>query len=85
MVILTLFFWNAFFGIAGANNDINVLDNSSLFDDLLKDEADVALYAVNGVVFDKGYYLVDGIYPQWATFVKSFTTASDEKHSFFKK
>ena len=80
-----LWIWHAFFGIAGANNDINVLDNSPLFDDLLNDEAPVAPFAVNGVVFDKGYYLADGIYPQWATFVKSFTTASDEKHSFFKK
>ncbi|GJX31712.1 pol polyprotein [Tanacetum coccineum] len=30
------------FGVAGANNDINVLDNSSLFDDLLDDKAPVA-------------------------------------------
>ncbi|GKA98016.1 probable serine/threonine-protein kinase PBL7 [Tanacetum coccineum] len=30
-------FWHAFYGMAGANNDINVLDNSPLFDDLLDD------------------------------------------------
>nr|GEX90238.1 putative nuclease HARBI1 isoform X2 [Tanacetum cinerariifolium] len=29
-------------GVAGANNDINVLDNSPLFDDLLEDKAPVA-------------------------------------------
>ncbi|GKD64965.1 ALP1-like protein, partial [Tanacetum coccineum] len=29
--------WHAFYGMAGANNDINVLDNSPLFDDLLDD------------------------------------------------
>nr|GEV38482.1 hypothetical protein [Tanacetum cinerariifolium] len=28
-----LWIWHAFFGVAGANNDINVLDNSPLFDD----------------------------------------------------
>ncbi|GJX53141.1 ALP1-like protein [Tanacetum coccineum] len=69
----------------GSNNDINVLDNSSLFDDLLDDIAYVALFVVKGVGFKKGYYLADIIYPQWATFVKSFSVANDEKHSFFKR
>ncbi|GKA48827.1 ALP1-like protein isoform X1 [Tanacetum coccineum] len=36
-----LWIWHAFYGMAGANNDINVLDNSPLFDDLLDDLAPV--------------------------------------------
>ncbi|GJX04221.1 ALP1-like protein [Tanacetum coccineum] len=80
-----LWIWHAFFGVAGANNDINVLDNSPLFDDLLNDTAPVVPYVVNGVGYEKGYYLADGIYPQWATFVKSFTVANDAKHAYFKK
>nr|GFB25008.1 protein ALP1-like [Tanacetum cinerariifolium] len=71
--------------VAGSNNDINVLDNSPLFDDLLDDKAPVAPYVVNGVGFEKGYYLADGIYPQLATFVKSFTVANDAKHTYFEK
>ncbi|GJY39199.1 FAR1-related sequence 5-like protein, partial [Tanacetum coccineum] len=51
--------WHAVFGVAGANNDINVLDNSLLFDDLLDDKAPVAPYVVNGVEFEKGYYFAD--------------------------
>ncbi|GKD80462.1 ALP1-like protein [Tanacetum coccineum] len=47
--------------VAGANNDINVLDNSLLFDDLL-DIAPVAPFVVNGVGFEKGYYLANVIY-----------------------
>nr|GEY69988.1 protein ALP1-like [Tanacetum cinerariifolium] len=70
---------------ACANNDINVLDNSPLFDDFLDDKAPVAPYVVNGVGFEKGYYLAGGIYPQWATFVKSFTVANEAKHAYFKK
>nr|GEV89040.1 hypothetical protein [Tanacetum cinerariifolium] len=71
--------------MTGANNDINVLDDSSLFDDLIDDKSHVAPFVVNDVAFKKGYYSADGIYPQWATFVKSFTVANDAKHSYFKK
>nr|GEX98060.1 hypothetical protein [Tanacetum cinerariifolium] len=70
---------------AGANNDINVLDNSPLFDDLLDDLAPVVPYVVNGVEYRNGYYLADGIYPEWASFVKSFTVATDPKHTYFKQ
>ncbi|GKB01590.1 ALP1-like protein [Tanacetum coccineum] len=80
-----LWIWHAFFGIAGANNDINVLDNSPLFDDLLEDIAPAAPFVVNGVGFENGYYLAEGIYPRWASLVKSFTVANDVKHGYFKK
>ncbi|GJT05891.1 ALP1-like protein isoform X1 [Tanacetum coccineum] len=74
-----------FNGMAGANNDINVLDNSPLFDDLLDDLAPVVPYVVNGVQYRNGYYLADGIYPEWASFVKLFTVATDPKHTYFKQ
>ncbi|GJY83218.1 hypothetical protein Tco_0496594 [Tanacetum coccineum] len=80
-----LWIWHAFYGMAGANNDINVLDNSPLFDDLLDDLAPVVPYVVNGVQYRNGYYLADGIYPEWASFVKSFTVATDPKHTYFKQ
>ncbi|GKA66633.1 ALP1-like protein isoform X1 [Tanacetum coccineum] len=70
---------------SGANNDINVLDNYPLFDDFLDDKSPVAPFMVNGVGFEKGYYLADGIYPQQATFVKSFAVANDAKHNYVKK
>nr|GEW83258.1 hypothetical protein [Tanacetum cinerariifolium] len=77
--------WHAFYGKAGANNDINVLDNSPLFDDLLDDLAPVVSYVVNGVEYRNGYYLADEIYPEWESFVKSFTVATDPKHTYFKQ
>nr|GFD09438.1 protein ALP1-like [Tanacetum cinerariifolium] len=58
-----LWIWHAFYGIAGANNDINVLDNSPLSDDLLDALAPVVPYVVNEVEYRNGYYLADGIYP----------------------
>nr|GEY71584.1 hypothetical protein [Tanacetum cinerariifolium] len=68
-----------------ANNDLTVLNHSSLFDDLLDDIAPVVPFEVNGVTFQKGYYLADEIYPQWAAFVKSFTVARDERNAVFKR
>nr|GEV68940.1 protein ALP1-like [Tanacetum cinerariifolium] len=38
----------------GANNDLIVLNNSSLFDDLLDDIAPVTPFECNGVTFEKG-------------------------------
>ncbi|GJX78053.1 ALP1-like protein isoform X1 [Tanacetum coccineum] len=80
-----LWIWHAFFGVAGANNDLTVLNNSSLFDDLLDGIDPVAPFECNGVTFEKGYYLADDIYPQWASFVKSFTVASSEKNVLYKR
>ncbi|GJY37240.1 ALP1-like protein [Tanacetum coccineum] len=77
--------WHAFFGVAGANNDLTVLNDSRLFDDLLDGIAPMVPYEVNEVMFEKGYYLADGIYPQWATFVKSFTVERDERNAVFKR
>ncbi|GJU31676.1 ALP1-like protein [Tanacetum coccineum] len=80
-----LWIWHAFFGVAGANNDLTVLNNSPLFDDLLDGIDPVAPFECNGVTFKKRYYLADDIYPQWASFVKSFTVASSEKNVLYKR
>nr|GEX01231.1 hypothetical protein [Tanacetum cinerariifolium] len=68
-----------------ANNDITVLNNSSLFNDLLDDIAPVPPFEVNGVTFKQGYYLASDIYPQWSSFVKSFSVANSEKNALFKR
>ncbi|GKA50079.1 ALP1-like protein isoform X1 [Tanacetum coccineum] len=80
-----LWIWHAFFKVAGANNDLTVLNNSSLFDDLLDSIGPVAPFECNGVTFEKGYNLADDIYPQWASFVKSFTVTSSEKNVLYKR
>ncbi|XP_025647513.2 uncharacterized protein [Arachis hypogaea] len=42
-----LWIWHAFFGVSGSNNDINVLDRSPVFDDILNDCAPEDRWAVN--------------------------------------
>ncbi|XP_022031079.1 uncharacterized protein LOC110932026 [Helianthus annuus] len=45
---------------------------------------DTSFYA-NDVQYKYGYYLTDGIYPEWATLVKSPSCPDDEKRLYFKK
>ena len=75
--------WHAFFGVAGSNNDINVLNQSPLFTDVLRGEAPVVNFTVNGHEYNRGYYLADGIYPAWPVFMKGVTLPQSEKHRLF--
>ncbi|XP_057786725.1 uncharacterized protein LOC131004131 [Salvia miltiorrhiza] len=68
-----------------SNNDINVLNQSPLFNDVLQGQAPSIPFTVNGTQYDHGYYLTDDIYPEWATFVKSFQHPQDPKRRKFKK
>ncbi|CAA0833380.1 Unknown protein, partial [Striga hermonthica] len=78
-----LWIWHAFFGTPGSKNDINVLKQSPLFKDVLEGRAPKVSYIVNGHEKNMGYYLTDGIYPQWETFVKSINHPQIKKHQLF--
>ncbi|GJZ00430.1 zinc finger, CCHC-type containing protein [Tanacetum coccineum] len=80
-----LWFWHAYFRVPGANNDLNVLYGSPLFDDLLAEKSPEAPFQVNGKTYEKGYYLADEIYPQRSTFVKVFSIAREQKPIKFKR
>ena len=51
------------------NNDINVLDCSLVFDEVLDGHALEVNYTANGTNYTMEYYLTDSIYPEWAIFV----------------
>ncbi|XP_057784812.1 protein ALP1-like [Salvia miltiorrhiza] len=79
-----LWIWHAFFGTPGSNNDINVLNNSTLFKDRLQGMGVPVTYQVNNAYYTSGYYLTDSIYPNWPVFVKSPTHPTDSKRKRFK-
>jgi hypothetical protein len=75
--------WHAIFGVVGSNNDINVLNQSSLFIDVIRGRTPEVLFTVNSREHHMRYYLIDGIYPSWPVFVKGVTVPPQEKHQFF--
>ena len=75
--------WHAYFGVDGSNNDLNVLYSSPLFNNVLNGVALVIDFTVNGNPYHMGYYLTDGIYPRWSTFVKTLNMPQDPKRVLY--
>nr|XP_020165117.1 uncharacterized protein LOC109750567 [Aegilops tauschii subsp. strangulata] len=55
----------------GSLNDINVVNRSPLMNKIANGELPPVQFVANGRTYNYGYYLADGIYPKWQTFVKS--------------
>ena len=53
------------------------------FQELYEDRAPKCEYVVNGHAYKIGYYLSDGIYPKWATFVKTIPLSQGQKKKLF--
>lgn len=81
-----IFRYGMSFGLPRSNNDIDVLDRSPLFKDLVVEgHAPSVNYSINGHNYTMGYYLVDGIYPLWSTLVKAIPYSQENKHKNFAK
>ena len=78
-----LWIWHAYFGMPGANNDINVLESSHLLSNLAQGTAPPANYVIQGKEYNMGYYLADAIYPKWATIVQTIHEPRGRKRKFF--
>ena len=70
---------HAFFGPRGTLNDINVLDRSPIFDDIINGQASQVTYYVNGREYHLAYYLTDGNLSEMSNFypIHSNTTRSE--------
>ncbi|CAN6864888.1 unnamed protein product [Brassica oleracea] len=78
-----LWIWHVFFGAPGTLNDLNILDRSHVFDEIINGKAPQVNYYVNGREYNLAYYLTDGIYPKWTTFIQSIRLPQGAKNSLF--
>ena len=76
---------HCFLVLPGTVNDINVLQRPHLFARLASGDVPTCNYEVNGRAYTKGYYLSDGIYPCWSTFVKTTPNPINPKQARFAK
>jgi len=75
--------WHAFFGVPGAQNDINVLYQSPVLNQVLRGETNQITYTINNTVYEFLCYLINGIYSLWTTFVKTIRNPKTEKEAHF--
>ncbi|XP_056864195.1 uncharacterized protein LOC130511296 [Raphanus sativus] len=55
-----LWIWHAFFGAPGTLNDLNILDRSPVFDEIINGDAPEVNFHVNGREYGLAYFLADG-------------------------
>ena len=60
-----------------------MLDRSPVFDEILQGRAPKVKFKVNNHTYRKAYYLTDGIYPNWATFIQSIPLPQGPKAQKF--
>ncbi|GJX50081.1 ALP1-like protein [Tanacetum coccineum] len=82
-----LWIWHAFFSVAGSNNDVNVLRQSTVLNDLKLGKAPEVPFVANDVNYKWGYYLTDGIYLEWVVHMKSISQpgSNDVKRIRYKQ
>jgi hypothetical protein len=76
---MTVGFQHSFFGVTGSNNDINALNQSRLFDDVIRGHTIEVSFTINGREHHVGYYLTDGIFSSWLVFMKGVHAPQQEK------
>jgi len=78
-----LWIWHALFGPPCTLNDINILDRSLVFDDIIQSRAPKVKYVVNRTDSHLAYYLTNGIYPKWVTLIQSISLPQGDKNPLF--
>ena len=75
--------WHLFCTIPGTCNDLNILNSSPLFDDILQGKSPAFKYVLNGTEYTWFYYLVDGIYPAWRVFARPLSQPVTQSQKYY--
>ncbi|XP_070678045.1 uncharacterized protein [Malus domestica] len=62
-----------------------MIESIDLFNDVLQGNTPKVMYEVNERMYDGPYYLADGIYPRWSTFVKTVPRPRSAKEKHFAR
>ena len=84
------FFWHASYGSAGRQNDLTILAASPFHHKLingkfekLEQQSNSVPFMIDDDQFSKMYILVDGIYPDYARFVKGIKEPANQRETKF--
>lgn len=81
-----LYIWHMFFGMSGCNNDINVVEASTLTNKIASGEYPPAVeYRLAGELCSTPYWLADGIYPKYPFFVQTVQSPVTKKEKLMAK
>lgn len=82
---IDIWVWHFQFGFPGRNNDLNILDLSYHFINVLSGAFQPVkpAYKISGELFNSYYYLADGIYPSWKYFEKALHIPVSEVQSSY--
>lgn len=80
-----LYVHDIYVGRPGSNNDINALDRSPLFMDILNGKAFATRVDIDGTVFPYHYLLADGIYPEYSFLVRPMASSNLMEEAFTTK
>ena len=85
MVSYGIWIWHAIFRLGGSNNNINLLQGSPIFFELVQGHASAVNCLINGNDYTMGHYLTDSICPKWSTFMKTIPTPQTQKRQLIAK
>ncbi|KAE9338378.1 hypothetical protein PF008_g12096 [Phytophthora fragariae] len=77
--------WHCNFGSPGSLNDINILDQSPLFNEMLQGKAPRIDFSIAGNRHYMPYLLADGIYPEWPVFAKPIECPRGKKQKPYSR
>ena len=80
-----LYFWHVFVGCPGSQNDLHVLGVSSLTNKYMKSLAATTEYFIDGKRFEGCFFLADGIYPDFAYLMKTYSQPANHAGKLFAK